>query len=273
MQNLLCFFSRWGKALPLEKKPNLKDAKKLGAHLGYAKRSPLRVSQKAFLTCVQVHALWPHGLNPSDLFHHPPFNLIPIMRILLILLTGLLASGSLLAQGGTDAQIAAAVMAAPEDMRAEATVMGYDAQGELIMLREGSNGLICLADDPGKKGFQCACYHADLEPFMARGRALRAEGKTFQEVFEIREAEAKAGTLTMPDHPSTLHILSGPEGRYDAAQDTVVDAYYRYVVYIPWATAASTGLPTAPIVPGGPWIMDPGTHRAHIMVTPVRPEK
>lgn len=195
------------------------------------------------------------------------------MRTLLLTLV-LLPLAGLMAQDipPADEQIAAAVMAAPEEVRAGATVLGYNAAGELVTLREGDNGLICLADDPAQKGFQCACYHENLEPFMARGRELKAEGKTFQEIFDIREAEAKAGTLPMPDHPATLHILSGPEGRYDAATGTVVDAYYRYVVYIPWATAASTGLPTAPIVPGGPWIMDPGTHRAHIMVTPVRPQ-
>ncbi|RMG56631.1 MAG: hypothetical protein D6722_26225 [Bacteroidetes bacterium] len=196
------------------------------------------------------------------------------MRTFLSLLACLLAGSGLQAQDipSAEDQIAAAVMAAPEDMREGATVLGFDADGTLVTLREGDNNLICLADDPAKAGFSCACYHADLEPFMARGRALRVEGKNFQEVFEMREAEAKAGTLPMPEHPSTLHILSGPEGRYDAETGTVVDAYYRYVIYIPWATAASTGLPTAPIVPGGPWIMDPGTHRAHIMVTPVRPE-
>ena len=34
------------------------------------------------------------------------------------------------------------------------------------------------------------------------------------------------------------------------------------------ATAETTGLPTKPHVKGMPWIMDPGTHRAHIMVGP-----
>jgi len=42
----------------------------------------------------------------------------------------------------------------------------------------------------------------------------------------------------------------------------------RYVIYIPFATAESTGLPLAPSAPGMPWIMDPGTHRAHIMINP-----
>jgi hypothetical protein len=167
-----------------------------------------------------------------------------------------------------DIQIATAVMAAPEDVRAAATVYGYNSKGDLVLLREGTNELICLSDDPNRTGFQCVCYHKDLEPFMARGRALKAEGKASGDIFDIREAEAKAGTLQMPENPTTLHLLEGPSGRYDAEAGKVVDAYYRYVVYIPWATAASTGLPLKPMVPGGPWIMDPGTHRAHIMISP-----
>ena len=33
----------------------------------------------------------------------------------------------------------------------------------------------------------------------------------------------------------------------------------------------TTGIPLAPLTPGGPWIMDPGTHRAHIMINPPKP--
>lgn len=167
-----------------------------------------------------------------------------------------------------EAQISAAVMAAPEDKRTEATVLGFDADGNIVTIREGSNNMICLADDPSSPGFNAACYHKDLEPFMARGRELKAEGKNPQEVFDIREEEAKSGELVMPEAPATLHVLSGKEGKYNAESGEVENANYRYVVYIPFATAESTGLPERPIVPGGPWIMDPGTHRAHIMVTP-----
>ncbi|MDF9798200.1 hypothetical protein OKW21_003463 [Catalinimonas alkaloidigena] len=166
-----------------------------------------------------------------------------------------------------DEQIQAAVIAAPEDKRAEATVLGFDAEGKLVTLREGSNNMICLGDDPNSAGFNAACYHKDLEPFMARGRALKAEGKSPQEIFDIREEEAKSGQLAMPENPSTLHVLSGKEGKYNAESESVENANYRYVVYIPFATAESTGLPESPVVPGGPWIMDPGTHRAHIMIS------
>src|SRR5690242_10215661 len=86
-------------------------------------------------------------------------------------------------------QIAAAVLAAPDDLRAGAAVLGYNAQGELVKLREGRNELICLASDPGKTGFSVACYHRDLEPFMARGRELAAQKVAGQARNDIRWKE------------------------------------------------------------------------------------
>ena len=193
-------------------------------------------------------------------------------RLPIVLLSTILFFISCNAQTQTipnkEAQIAGAMQAAPEDDRDGVTVMGYDTDGKLITLKEGTNKLICIADNPNQEGFNAACYHSDLEPFMARGRVLKAEGKSHGEVFNIREKEAKAGTLKMPATPTTLHVLSGPDGKYNADTKTVEKVTLRYVVYIPWATSESTGLPIRPVVPGGPWIMDPGTHRAHIMISP-----
>jgi hypothetical protein len=170
-------------------------------------------------------------------------------------------------------QIATAVSPLPADQQNDATVLGYNEDGQLTTLRKGSNDMICLADDPDKTGFSAACYHKDLEPFMARGRELKAEGKSSGEIFDIREKEAKSGELKMPDQPTTLHICYGTDGTYNTETGQMENTNIRYVVYIPWATAASTGLPTKPLMPGGPWIMDPGSHRAHIMITPPKKEK
>ncbi len=136
------------------------------------------------------------------------------------------------------------------------------------MLREGNNNFICMADDPTKEGFSASCYHRDLEPFMQRGRDLKAEGKSSREIFDRREAEVKAGKLKMPEQPSTLFVYSAPAEDYDAKTGEVTGGSFRYVVYIPYATAETTGLPLSPEAPGMPWIMDPGTHRAHIMINP-----
>ena len=98
------------------------------------------------------------------------------------------------------------------------------------------------------------------------------EGKTGGEVFNIREEEAKAGTLDMGKPGSTLHIYFGPQTSYDPETSKVAGAKYRYVVYLPFATSESTGLPENPIAPNHPWIMNPGTHRAHIMISPINEE-
>jgi len=180
-----------------------------------------------------------------------------------------LVSTPLVAQiPAAEIQIKTAVLAAPEDKRDGAMVYGYDANGQFVLLRKGTNELVCLADNPKQDGLSVSCYHLDLEPFMARGRELKAAGKTFQEIFDIREAEAKSGKLVMPKQASNLQVFSAPAEAYNASTGEVTKGKFRYVVYIPWATAASTGLPIKPETPGMPWIMDPGTHRAHIMIDP-----
>ena len=165
-------------------------------------------------------------------------------------------------------QIKLAVLAAPEEQREKATVYGYNDKGELIVLRKGENEMICLGDDPNQPGLNVSCYHKDLDPFMERGRQLKKEGKNFKEVFDIREQEVKSGKLLMPKSPSTLFVYSAKDEQVDKTTGEVKDGYLRYVIYIPYATAESTGLPLKPSEPGMPWIMDPGTHRAHIMINP-----
>lgn len=165
-------------------------------------------------------------------------------------------------------QIKTALLAAPEEKRSEAKVYGYNPEGELIVLREGSNNLICLADDPEFEGIKVVCYADKLEPFMARGRELSAKGKSEIEKRKIRKQEVEAGTLKMPDSPSTMYVFSGAAENYNASTGELENGKFRYVVYIPFATAESTGLPLKPDNPGMPWLMDPGTHRAHIMISP-----
>ncbi|MFN0122333.1 MAG: hypothetical protein ACKV2V_17705 [Blastocatellia bacterium] len=163
-------------------------------------------------------------------------------------------------------QIASAVQAAPEELREGAAVQGYGADGKLTELRKGTNELICLADDPKDNKFSAACYHKDLEPFMARGRELAAQGVTGNNRNEeYRWKEIREGKLKMPKEPRMLYVLSGKN--YDAASGKVVEGAVRWVIYVPFATAQSTGLSTKP-KRGEPWLMDAGTPGAHIMITP-----
>ncbi|MFT4831766.1 MAG: hypothetical protein ACI815_001416 [Psychroserpens sp.] len=167
-----------------------------------------------------------------------------------------------------DIQIKTAVLPAPYEKKGGAMVYGYDAQGHLIVLRDGTNNLVCIADNPIQDGINVACYSSQLEPFMKRGRELGAEGMDAKEKFDIRGAEVAAGKLKMPKDPSMLYVYFGEAEGYDKTTGELKNGKFRYVIYIPFATTESTGLPDKPHAPGMPWLMDPGTYRAHIMIGP-----
>jgi hypothetical protein len=163
-----------------------------------------------------------------------------------------------------DQQIASAVLPIPEDMRASATVMGYGAEGALVTIRPGTGIMTCLASAPASPRFHVACYHKSLEAFMARGRELRGQGMSEEQADTLRLGEVQRGRLPLP-HGSMVYSITGE--RYDPAAGTIVGGRRLYVVYLPGATEASTGIPTKPAV-GAPWIMFPGTPKAHIMLIP-----
>lgn len=164
-------------------------------------------------------------------------------------------------------QITAAVSPAPADMKDGATVLGYNSSGELVTLREGTNELICLADDPSVDRFHVACYFKEMEPFMIRGRELRAEGLSRDEVMATRKQEIESGKIPWPEKPMALYSLSGAENGYNYSTDQLQSASPLYVVYIPYATQESTGIATKPASEGAPWLMNPGEPWAHIMIS------
>jgi hypothetical protein len=100
---------------------------------------------------------------------------------------------------------------------------------------------------------------------MARGRALRADGMSAAQIDTVRFAEVKSGKLTMPA-AGALYSLTGPAGDFDATKVAAPKSRLLFVVYMPGATQASIGLSTVPLV-GQPWLMLPGTPKAHIMFT------
>ena len=186
------------------------------------------------------------------------------------LLVLLIAPAGLAAQRPTapaqSEQIAAAVLPLPREFRDNATVLGYRGDAPaLVTLRSGSGPFTCLASDPAASQFHVACYHRSMEAFMARGRALRASGVKGDDVDSARFREVRTGKLRVPAGPSALYSLTG--GHFDPASGTAPDAHALFVVYMPGATAETTGLSATP-VPGAPWIMYPGTPKAHIMFVP-----
>jgi uncharacterized caspase-like protein len=79
-----------------------------------------------------------------------------------------------------EAQIAAAVLAAPMDLREGAAVLGYKVQGQRVKLREGKNELVCVANNLSKTSFSVACYHR-IRALHGSGRELLAQKITGQQ--------------------------------------------------------------------------------------------
>ncbi|MEA3246805.1 MAG: hypothetical protein U9Q74_11680 [Gemmatimonadota bacterium] len=160
-------------------------------------------------------------------------------------------------------QVAAAVLPLPKEMQAGATVMGYKAKGKLEVIRQGNNGMICLALYVTRPDFHVACYHQGLEAFMARGRALRDKG--IANVDSVRFKEIADGTLKMPKAGALYEINAKGQSGWDPKTGKLTGGTPMAVIYMPYATTEETGLSSVP-VPNGPWLMLPGTAKAHVML-------
>ena len=160
-------------------------------------------------------------------------------------------------------QIAEAVQILPEDLRAGATVVTYDASGTRKVLRQGTNFLECqprMAD-----GFS-RCYSKALAPRRDLEAKLRAEKKSDEEIQKAVAAAVQAGTLPQP----AKGMMSYRD--YDK-RDRI---QHLWVMSLPNATPESVGVSTASQRDaalegkGLPWMMLPGTPGAHIMI-PINP--
>ena len=169
------------------------------------------------------------------------------------------ASGSLLAQSD-QALIAQAVRPLPEDLRADATVYRYDpGTGERIVLRQGSNQVECRPKD--EEGFtRCSpTANASRSDMSAK---LRAQGMSDEDIAAtLVSAEARGlirprifGALSyrLYDEPDRIQLL--------------------WIISVPDATPEQLGMPTGSqrdnslAGRGTPWMMNPGTSGAHLMI-------
>lgn len=190
----------------------------------------------------------------------------PVKALFVVLIAAGLHPEFARAQSDSDSQIAQAVLAAPESIREGAAVLGYGGEARegdaLTTLREGSNGVICLADDPDREGFHVACYHESLDPYMRLGRRLRAEGADRAAVMDARFAALEAGEIEAP--AAALWSLTSQDDVEPGA--ALPDGVRRLsVVYVPYAEVTTLGLPTRPDG-DSPWLMLPGTPWAHVMI-------
>ena len=193
-------------------------------------------------------------------------NTTPKLVLLAVLATGTIAFGlarSAPVAGQTDAtdqaKIADAMKAGPAAITKDATILDHkqDAAGNLVVLRQGSNGWTCLPDNPGSPTDDPMCLDATWVGWL--------KGLLANKVPVIKE-------------PGIGYMLQGesdasnadPMATKPAPGDDWVVSPPHIMILQPQKLDQSV-FSTDP-KSGGPWIMWPGTPYEHIMM-PVGPEK
>lgn len=163
--------------------------------------------------------------------------------------------------------IAAAVLPLPEQLRPGATVVRLNTSLQPEVLRQGKNGMVCIADGPTDDAFDVRCYR---EPFISV--VYRAFQLGYGVSGEKVGAEIKSGKLQLSNEPTAGYRCLGPIAGYDASRQSInsqIECWQS--IHFPFRTAAEIGIPDERDVPESqqrelPYVMASGTYWSHVMI-------
>lgn len=157
--------------------------------------------------------------------------------------------------GASQADVDLALLAAPANLRDQATVIKWKPDFTYDTLRKGTNRLVCYdrSGQPAQQPFSVECTSIANLDRVTQNLRFEAMGEKRAAMLEAAE---KDGTRVKPEYGSIFYNLTGPDRERARAHMTVAT---------PGATTQSTGLPDNNKM-GGAWIMNAGTSTAHIMV-------
>jgi hypothetical protein len=160
------------------------------------------------------------------------------------------------AQAADQAAIDKALLAAPAQMKAGATVVKWKPDFTYETLKKGTNRLVCYdkSGQPGMQPFMVECTSIGNLDRAAQNMKLEAipDKKASQAAFDAAE---KDGTRVKPEFGSVWYHVMGADAEHTRNHMTIA---------VPGATKASLGLPEDN-KQGGVWIMNAGTTTAHLM--------
>lgn len=155
-----------------------------------------------------------------------------------------------------EAQIAQAVSPLPEMLRAGASVISYDSKGMPMVLRQGTNNIICNPNQSAD-GFAVNCYEKVMKTQNDMQAKLRAEGKD-QKAIQAAMQEARAA--------GKLPAVPLGTASYSRIGKSDAESRVTWRIALPGATTESTGLPDKKGAAGDPWLQLGGTPNAHIHI-------
>jgi len=175
-------------------------------------------------------------------------------RMIPIALSILAVSAAAFAQAPDQAAIDKALLAAPGNLKAGATVIRWKSDFTYETLKKGTNRLVCYdrSGFPGQQAFSIECTSIGNLDRAAQNLKFEAMGDKKQAMLDAAE---KDGTRVKPEFGSVWYHLMGADAEHTRTHMTIA---------VPGATAQSLGLPDNN-KQGGVWIMNAGTTTAHLM--------
>ena len=175
-------------------------------------------------------------------------RMLPVVFSILAMSIGAFAQGQ--------AEIDKALLAAPGNLKATATVIKWKSDFTYETLKKGTGRLVCYdkSGQPAAQPFMVECTSMGNLDRAAQNMKLEAisDKKASQAAFEAAE---KDGTRVKPEFGSVWYHLMGADAEHTRTHMTIA---------VPGATKQSLGLPEDN-KSGGVWIMNAGTTTAHLM--------
>ena len=156
--------------------------------------------------------------------------------------------------GASQADVDKALLAAPANLKDQATVIKWKPDFTYDTLRKGTNRLVCYdkSGQPKQQPFMVECTSLGNLDRASQNMKFEAAGVKTQALLDAAE---KDGTRMKPEYGSVWYHLMGADRERARTHVTIA---------VPGATKQSTGLPDNN-KQGGVWIMNAGTTTAHLM--------
>jgi len=192
-------------------------------------------------------------------------RIVPIVLVTLAASIGMFAQGrrgapppppAPLEAGASQADVDKALLALPEGLRTQTTVVKWKPDFTYDTLKKGTSRLVCYdrSGYPEQQPFSIECTSVGNLDRVAQSLKFEAVGDKAKTQALIDAAE-KDGTRVKPEYGSVWYHLAGADREHARTHMTIA---------VPGATTASTGLPDSN-KQGGVWIMNAGTTTAHLM--------
>ena len=159
--------------------------------------------------------------------------------------------------GASQADVDMALLAAPGNLKDQATVIKWKPDQTYTTLRKGTNRLVCYdrSGFPLQQAFSIECTMLGNLDRAAQNMKIEALGDRAKAQAAFDEAE-KNGSRVKPEFGSVWYHIQGADQARGRGHVTIA---------MPGATTATLGLPDNGRG-GGVWIMNAGTTTAHLMV-------